>query len=372
MNPGRFILTVALVIGVTAGARANSGTPLLWLGMLHLLIGNFVIGYLEALILHRLYRIDLMRAVTVMVIANYTSAFTGFYLINTGTIPVLVRPLIDQFFLTLGTVFGLAFLITLIIEMPFVRFIFKRDGLGWRPTFAGLIIIHMVTYAMMTSLYFYVSDISLYSKTKTVPLEKLFLPDDIVIIYVEANGGSLVVLNHDGSEIKRLTHFEWEPRGVIYKRETGTADSSVHVLLIRGAQNHETRIVVQEGRMRIQDGGSAATPVGLMGRAVFLEQGLESSFRASGLMGLRVSHESDERLQYGLFGHTILSPYSFIGAPIIVAPDIVLFHESFNGVLALNMRTREIAHVVKAANFAVLPRDDFEAWLETKDQSENQ
>jgi hypothetical protein len=56
---------------------ADAGTPLMWTSMLHLLVGNALIGVGEGLLLVRLFKTSANWTIPVMMAANYFSAWTG-------------------------------------------------------------------------------------------------------------------------------------------------------------------------------------------------------------------------------------------------------------------------------------------------------
>jgi len=62
-----------VVVGLTAlpqQASANAGTPLMWAEMLHLAIGNALIGLLEGFLLVWLFRLPRAKAVGAMIAAT--------------------------------------------------------------------------------------------------------------------------------------------------------------------------------------------------------------------------------------------------------------------------------------------------------------
>ena len=65
-----------------AVAFADAGTPLMWAGAFHLIIGNAIIGIAEGLILAILFRQKKARCVLIMIAANYFSAWAGGFLLS--------------------------------------------------------------------------------------------------------------------------------------------------------------------------------------------------------------------------------------------------------------------------------------------------
>ena len=73
----RPILAALLLLLIPTTAQANAGTPLMWATMLHLVIGNAIIGVLEGLLVARILKCRRRTAIGAMIAANYISAWVG-------------------------------------------------------------------------------------------------------------------------------------------------------------------------------------------------------------------------------------------------------------------------------------------------------
>ena len=56
------VLAAAVWLAVPASAAANAGTPLLWLSLFHLTVGNALIGIVEGFVVGRLLRVPISKA----------------------------------------------------------------------------------------------------------------------------------------------------------------------------------------------------------------------------------------------------------------------------------------------------------------------
>lgn len=370
MKRYRLILTVTFLLFLAGGAQANAGTPLMWLTMGHLLIGNWFIGCLEAMILKRVYHVNYARTASVMVMANYTSAFVGYFILAFGVVPSFNRPMIEQFFLVLWTTLGLFLVLTLLIELPFVRYIFKSEQLGWKQTLVGLLIIHVVSYSFMTSLYFYVSDFSLYLRTKAVPIERLDLPNDVLFVYEDRDANQLIIENFRRDERWALHADRGASMSYVREEVETGSDVDIYYFEIRRLNRPHIKIPIDEQRIRFGYGGRFISTHGYTSGNLAVGRGTDSDFTARGFMPLQVRNKVDRDLSYGLAGESVITPWGVIFNPIIISPDIVLFFCSRNGILALDMRTREIAKLRDGVTFAVIPREDFDAWLASREEEE--
>ena len=73
------ILLAAALLAVPSAAYANVGTPLMWALGFHLLLGNFLLGVFEGLLLAKIFSLPKGKCVALLVIANYLSAWFGGY-----------------------------------------------------------------------------------------------------------------------------------------------------------------------------------------------------------------------------------------------------------------------------------------------------
>ena len=121
MNRRRLITVLALVglLAFPEHALANAGTPLVWAGILHLTVGNFLIGWGEGWLLAWLVARPKRPCVSVMMLANFASAWFGGLLLQT----VLQRWLpidLNNGWRWFWIMVVVTYLVTLVIEWPFV------------------------------------------------------------------------------------------------------------------------------------------------------------------------------------------------------------------------------------------------------------
>lgn len=70
-------LAILALVSFPESAHADAGTPLIWAGMLHLTIGNALIGVVEGLLIAWLFKLPKKRCLLLLIPANYFSTWVG-------------------------------------------------------------------------------------------------------------------------------------------------------------------------------------------------------------------------------------------------------------------------------------------------------
>lgn len=203
----------------TTFTLANMGTPLMWAIGCHLLFANALIGVLEGSLLHRWYAVPRGRAIGTMILANYVSAWLGVYLIG----PVASRlheTLFPQSTLLSGLwvlflLILVTFLITVLIEWPFVWSCFVGQPLATTRSIGANIRVQPVSYALLCALFFLVSRFSIFTAVHSDPTLKFVKQDqDLWVYYIRADDGNLWRVRLDGTsgEVVRQLNLPPAPR----------------------------------------------------------------------------------------------------------------------------------------------------------------
>lgn len=112
----------------SVSARADAGTPLFWTATFHLFLGNALIGLCEGLVLARVFGLQKQGCVRLMIAANYLSAWIGVFLV-----PHLFSRAADDIYSGLWVTWlriAATYLVTLVVEWPFVAMCFRKSP-GW-------------------------------------------------------------------------------------------------------------------------------------------------------------------------------------------------------------------------------------------------
>ncbi len=177
---------------------ANAGTPLMWAGALHLLVGNMLIGIIEGSLLSWLFKTPRGKSIMLLVVANYVSAWGG----GVG----IVEPLahipditIVNARLWLCLFVAVAFIITVIIELPFFWHLFRgRQNSLWRAGIAALLI-HGISYSMLFVWYWAASGTSMLTQLEVVPARELLPKENYALYFITPDGARAVKSDLAGS-----------------------------------------------------------------------------------------------------------------------------------------------------------------------------
>lgn len=186
------MILVGLLSPLTTSA--NAGTPLMWAGMLHLTIGNAIIGIGEGLAIAWLFHQPKRRCVPVMIGANYLSAWLG-----GGGIAQFIAGQLDWNLYTAWRYFwmlvGITYLLTLLLEWPLVAVCFWKQE-GWlRRSIRASLIVQTLSYLLLFGWYWGASGKSLYTKMNVVPLAEVKLPADALLYFIGTPDGRVCELD---------------------------------------------------------------------------------------------------------------------------------------------------------------------------------
>jgi len=169
---------------------ANAGTPLMWASMLHMLIGNAVLGAIEARILTQFFKAPAGKTMGLMIPANYVSAFLGSFLINTTLVQSVPLNLYNAWRFIWLMVAAMYYL-TLAIEWPFIAFAFRGTSRALRKSIISSLTVQTATYVPLFLWYYLASGVSLYTTMNIVPLSDISLPQNVHLYYISPTDGSV-------------------------------------------------------------------------------------------------------------------------------------------------------------------------------------
>ncbi len=178
------------VIAVPRYAWADSGTPLMWAGLLHLAFGNALIGIGEGLLLGWLFSVPKRRNVPVMILANYTSAWIGYLFISSSMVtarPMDLNNAWTRFWVMVVVTYGM----TLILEWPFFACCFLGMQNWLKRSLRATFMLVTASYIVVFGWYWLASGTSLYTKMHIVAPADISLPKSVVVYFIASADGNV-------------------------------------------------------------------------------------------------------------------------------------------------------------------------------------
>ena len=175
-------------------AQANAGTPLMWASMLHLVFGNAFIGLFEGLVLAKIFRLHYFKCVLVMVLANYFSSWGGgLFLIGLISHQLTLNLYNAWFWFWAMAV--VTFLITLVLEWPFVFFCLRKQPDRFKKSFWGNLLINSLSYTLLFGWYWFASGTGIYRSMNVVQPAQITMPTNGVVFFISTNSSDVYSLD---------------------------------------------------------------------------------------------------------------------------------------------------------------------------------
>lgn len=199
----RICATIAFVLTSPAVAFANSGTPLMWARMLHLAVGNALIGIVEGLLLALIFKCARWKSVGWLVLANYVSMGAGMVFglgpLETWAAHLLGDRPLQNAVGAMVTLSLIVFAATLIIEWPFCLFALSgKPGRFWKSAVA-VVGLHVASYGVLIPFYISSSSASVCTQTRVESTPSFSRSPDARVYFISPDDGSVCRIRTDGS-----------------------------------------------------------------------------------------------------------------------------------------------------------------------------
>lgn len=153
-----YVLIAMILFMLPATAHADAATPLLWTAILHLMFGNAFIGVGEGCLINRVFhpKTKIYWTIPLMIGANYFSTACGLKFL-----PWVIQDHFDAqnnavlFHLPhlLIIVAVLSYFLTLLAELPFFLWIFRKDRKGLIKSIAANLLAQTASYIVLIPIY---------------------------------------------------------------------------------------------------------------------------------------------------------------------------------------------------------------------------
>jgi hypothetical protein len=367
MDKKRVITLVFFVLLIPAISFANAGTPLMWVGMFHLSLGNLLLGIGEGIVLAKLLKVSMKKAMLWMIGANYFSAFVGCLWLG-NLIPALLKVQLETAWPVFWFVVFLAYLFTIVLELPFIYFAGKSEKKKWGRLVKVSVLIQTVSYIILFVPYYCSSYMTLYTENNIVPVESMNLSESVDVYYIAQSDGHVYRLGLDDLQNRLFTTLSSEGSGdrVFFKQSSSTLDSldliayldvkdsydgttkTLDSLVGRRALSHRGE-VVDEDFLKGRFDYEGATWRNHDGSVLQLEEAKDSDWHfsvsvwAAGLRGWRKGHDDVD------VSVAFETPFSvwYIRNALHLPGDIVLFQLGRDQICLFDPNKKEIALLAK-------------------------
>jgi hypothetical protein len=249
------MIYAVFLLAIPVDARADAGTALMWAGMFHMLLGNAIIGVIEAAVISRFFKVKYMRIVGVTILANYFSAWAGFLLVGWtsrfsvpyGAGPGYVNIYNFRWFIWLAV--AASFLASIILEWPFYAWALRRGGYKsasmFRSSFRASVYAQTASYILLLPWFYLVSGTGLFSAVTTDKTMSLVKSRDAVVYFISPQRGAIYRVLPDGTGLQWVQE---SPFGKETKRLFLRPSSDKHGfdLWVEGANQRQTCVVEKQ------------------------------------------------------------------------------------------------------------------------------
>lgn len=215
---------------------ANAGTGLIFATGFHLLIGNLIIGTLEGTILSKVFRIPRNKSHYTMILANYFSAWVGGVFITQGIlslIPVTIENATGLFWLF----YCFTYLLTLLLEFPFVAFLLRKEPNRLRKSVFGSLLVQTISYCLLSIWFWLPSGKSILTDTSVVSLDDIIMPKNIEVYYIADSDGDVYATDLQSEQQRKV--FDLNSTN-LSERLIARVNSSNHWDIIATSDSSET------------------------------------------------------------------------------------------------------------------------------------
>ena len=231
-RPLLFVFAILCLVAFPQHAWANAGTPLMWAEMLHLVLGNAVIGLGEGLLLAWLFSVPKGKSVLVMILANYASAWLGGLFLRGAILRKLPMDL-DNGWRWFWVMVVLTYCMTLVLEWPFIAWCF-RGTQGWfRRSVRASLVLQSASYVLLFGWYWMASGTSLYTKMKIVAPADLSLPESVLVYFIAPKDGKVYARHLVGGDEQLIYDLHSTDANDRLLIRASTPDSNVWDLVAR-------------------------------------------------------------------------------------------------------------------------------------------
>ncbi|MCZ7591581.1 MAG: hypothetical protein M5U15_05265 [Kiritimatiellae bacterium] len=181
----RVTASILLLSAIIFGC-GNAGTPLMWASIIHLFIGNALIGILEGLLIAQVFKLHRGKSIGVLVVANYISTWAGGITLTFFSSRLSIDLYSGRWFIPLAALLFLA--LTILLEWPLITLLFKGHARNWRQGFKASIIAQCASYLLIAGWYLLASGFDLYTTAKVTSAKSFIVNSNAIVYFIGQDG----------------------------------------------------------------------------------------------------------------------------------------------------------------------------------------
>lgn len=346
---------------------ANSATPAFAAGILHLIIGNLFIGIGEGLLIAMLWNQWRGRLICgLMIIANYVSAWIGFLLLLAWGKVAAQHVTVENLILTLILTVGVAFVLSILLEWPFVRWALRRRA--WSVSIVACVIAQMASYALLVPFYLGTSDLSLVRAADIRPVAQFARNETAWIYYMDIPGGNVYRIRPSGLQQQLVAQAAAPARGGRLEIQRQSEDA--HWSLVKVTGRDASEIIIEAFVQRsAPEWRTAARPNNWTGVPRDLRERANRTWRVThnhagdGPGGLKV-HNSGQGRTYSLSLDTPLVSWVMHSMTVLPADQVVfelsdiVFGEGADQIVLLDLPSQRLGLITRGSGPLVVLEED--------------
>jgi hypothetical protein len=169
---------------------ADGVSPLAMKTGLHLFFGNAILGIVEGLLLVWLFKTRPGRSICFMILANYVSAWVGYFFFEYARsldLPIDLYNVGHWLWIMIAA----AFFITLILEWPFIFLCVRKQSHWFRRSVLASIIIQSFTSLILLAWFGSSNEISIYKETSLRPYGEILSNQKVTLYYIASEDGDV-------------------------------------------------------------------------------------------------------------------------------------------------------------------------------------
>ncbi len=293
-----------------------------------------------------------------MIVANYFSAWLGMFLVQELRAAWTVD-IYNGLQVSLALVF-LTYLLTLILEWPFIVYSFWRTQDWLRRSIKATLLIQTLSYLLLFGWYWSASGKTLYTDTTIVPAAEVSFPEGVQLFFISNDDGNVYQKSRGGGETK--IYDLKSPGGWNYLCIRTSEKGGDLVAVQHDQSNLETAVVILPGILKsVPDTYMMATwPQRRYGQAPRVGAAIHSPWRIHwdlydtvGVTGENESAGENFRVAYG----TPVMAWPVFGA-LHLPEEKVLFQFGMDQICLFDIATRKLAIIARGHGPVVLTDEE--------------